>query len=138
MQPIEIVPGLWQGGENSPPAYQNQDGTDFQFDAIATIEPTIPLFELPIKQIRLELLATAIDRNQIPAILNAADWAFDNWRGGKQVLIRCQAGMNRSSLIIAIVLMKNGTSAEDAISLIRTKNPMALSNSAFVEFLKNI
>lgn len=138
MKPIEIVSGLWQGGENSPPCFQNQNNDSFQFDAIATIDPAIPLFELDIQQIRLEILDTAIDRGQIPAILDTADWVFETWQSGKQVLVRCQAGMNRSGLIIAIALMKDGASASEAITTIRAKNPMALSNSAFTSFLKSI
>lgn len=138
MQPIEIDVGLWQGDENSPPAYQSQDGSSYEFDAIATIDPDIALLELPVEQMLLDLLDTAINRNQISAILNTADWVYENWQSGKQVLVRCQAGMNRSGLIIAIALMKDGASASEAITTIRAKNPAALSNSAFVEFLENI
>lgn len=138
MQPIEIVAGLWQGGENSPPTFQSQDGANYEFDAIATIVPNIALFQLPVEQMRLDLLDTAIDRSQIPAILDTADWVFENWQSGKQVLVRCQAGMNRSGLIIALALMKDGASASEAIATIRDKNSMALSNSAFISFLKSI
>lgn len=37
------------------------------------------------------------------------------------MLIRCQAGMNRSSLVTDLVLMKDGLSADEAIALIRQK-----------------
>jgi protein-tyrosine phosphatase len=54
------------------------------------------------------------------------------------VLIRCQAGMNRSSLITAMVLMKEGLSSDEAIDLIRKqRSEYCLSNQHFVEYLKN-
>jgi predicted protein tyrosine phosphatase len=136
--PIEIVSGLWQGGEDSLPCFTSSSKLSTNFDAIATIHPDLPLVDLEIAQIRLELLDTVIERSQIPAILNTADWVFDRWQCGQQVLVRCQAGMNRSGLIIAITLMKDGYSAADAISSIKKKNPYALSNSAFVNYLMEI
>jgi len=37
------------------------------------------------------------------------------WKAGKKILIRCQVGCNRSGLVMAIVLMKEGYSAKDSI-----------------------
>ena len=54
------------------------------------------------------------------------------------MLIRCQAGANRSGLITAIVLMKDGMSAEVAIAKVRAERKFALSNSDFVKFLLEI
>ncbi len=56
------------------------------------------------------------------------------WQGGEKVLIRCQAGANRSGLITAIVLMTDGMSAEVAIAKIRAKRKFALSKSDSVKF----
>jgi protein-tyrosine phosphatase len=136
--PIEIISGLWQGGEGSLAYSTVKSELSANFDAIATIHPDLRLVDLEIAQIRLELLDTVIERSQIPAILDTADWVFDRWQDGQQVLVRCQAGMNRSGLIIAITLMKDGYSAAEAISSIRKKNPYALSNSAFVNYLMKI
>jgi protein-tyrosine phosphatase len=55
---------------------------------------------------------------------------------GKRVLIRCQAGWNRSGLIAALVVMLNGETAEDAITLLReNRSPYALCNPDFVDWL---
>lgn len=52
------------------------------------------------------------------------------------VLLRCQAGLNRSSLCAGYVLMQIGFTPEKAIDLIRQKrSPYALCNSSFVEYL---
>ena len=71
-------------------------------------------------------------------ILAAADWAYSEWKAGEAVLIRCQAGANRSGLVMALVLMKEGLSAQDAIDAIRSKRSFAFSNSAFVKWLLTI
>jgi hypothetical protein len=55
---------------------------------------------------------------------------------GERVLIRCQAGVNRSGLVTALVLMLDGYSAREAIELIRERRaPAVLSNRHFVQWL---
>lgn len=56
---------------------------------------------------------------------------------GKKVLIHCQAGLNRSSLLTARVLMiKYKMKAQEAINLIRDqRSPMCLCNDSFVDYL---
>jgi protein-tyrosine phosphatase len=56
---------------------------------------------------------------------------------GKRVLVHCQAGLNRSALITARVLMIwKGYSAFDAIALIREKrDKYCLCNKAFEDWL---
>lgn len=52
------------------------------------------------------------------------------------VLVHCQAGLNRSSLVVAATLMERGMSALDAIALIRSKrSPACLCNTTFEQFL---
>jgi protein-tyrosine phosphatase len=51
--------------------------------------------------------------------------------------VRCQAGINRSGLVVALILMREGMSTEDAIALIRKRrSKYALDNAHFVEYLK--
>jgi protein-tyrosine phosphatase len=58
---------------------------------------------------------------------------------GEKVAARCQAGWNRSGLIIALVLLKEGYSADEAISLIRERrSPNALCNPHFVAYIKEV
>jgi protein-tyrosine phosphatase len=47
--------------------------------------------------------------------------AHRRWRDGERVLVRCQAGVNRSGLVMALVLMLDGMDAHDAIALIRER-----------------
>jgi protein-tyrosine phosphatase len=62
--------------------------------------------------------------------------AHADWKAGKRVLIRCRAGLNRSGLVMALVLIREGYEPQDAIDLIREKRGEdALCNWIFVEWL---
>lgn len=53
-------------------------------------------------------------------------------------LVHCQAGLNRSPLLVALALMESGIKAQDAIDLLRTKRCEAvLCNQAFENWLLN-
>ena len=70
-------------------------------------------------------------------ILNRlADLSVEFLKEGKKLLISCAAGINRSSLLASLVMMKflkiNG---KEAIDRIRKKNPSALSNENFYHWL---
>lgn len=68
-------------------------------------------------------------------VLDIAEWAASRVLSGP-TLIHCQAGLNRSGLIGALVLMLNGRTPTEAIDLIRTKrSPACLCNEAFVRYL---
>jgi protein-tyrosine phosphatase len=63
-----------------------------------------------------------------------ADWVQQCVEDGP-TLVHCQAGLNRSSLIAASVLM-GGMCAEDAIALVREqRSPACLCNPSFEEWL---
>lgn len=51
-------------------------------------------------------------------------------------LVHCMAGINRSSLIVGLALVKSGMAPKDAIALIREKrSKMCLSNETFAAWL---
>jgi protein-tyrosine phosphatase len=67
-----------------------------------------------------------------------ADLVADAVKSGKKVLVRCQAGYNRSGLVVAFALMRMGYTGPQAIQLIRQKrSPHALCNERFVEYIQN-
>lgn len=54
-------------------------------------------------------------------------------------LVHCQAGLNRSSLVAARALMLAGSTASDAIALLRERrSPACLCNNAFESWLLSI
>lgn len=80
-----------------------------------------------------------LSEKDIPEIHDIAEWAHREWKAGKKVLIRCQAGLNRSGLIVALVLISEGYDPKDAIDLIRAcRSPHALCNADFVKYLERL
>lgn len=53
-----------------------------------------------------------------------------------KTLVHCQAGLNRSGAVAARVLMLDGMSAADALSLLREqRSPLVVCNKAFEDYL---
>jgi protein-tyrosine phosphatase len=72
---------------------------------------------------------------QVKAI---SQWV-DTCRDSGPVLVHCQAGLNRSSLIVAHALMLAGISSRQAIDMIRAKrSPACLCNPSFEEWLLSL
>ena len=67
-----------------------------------------------------------------------AAWV-NSCRESGPVLVHCEAGLNRSSLVAARALMLGGMTADEAIGLIREKrSPACLCNPAFEAHLRGI
>jgi protein-tyrosine phosphatase len=77
-----------------------------------------------------------LDEPTFEKAVELADWLHTKWKSGSRSLSRCSMGWNRSGLVMALVLMREGFSSDQAVSLIRSKRgPNALCNSDFVKFL---
>lgn len=58
---------------------------------------------------------------------------------GRKVLVHCDQGINRSSLVNGIILHMNGMKGgQKIIDYIRSKRPNALTNPNFINYLKNL
>lgn len=129
----EIAPGLYQGGSH----YYEPRELAF-FDSVLTLYGSAEPARWPTEERRFHCL----DGRDLPdpdALATNVDWVYDRWQRRQRVLVRCQAGLNRSGLVVALVLYKAGYSASDAISLIREKrSPYALCNPRFVEHLRSL
>lgn len=102
----EILPGLWQGGTADDDTHHLR-----------------------------RYVAPAITKDDFD-LVRIAKQTHRVWRNGARVLIRCQAGLNRSGLTMALVLIEEGYSAADAIDLIRAgRGDSALCTSRFERWL---
>jgi len=54
---------------------------------------------------------------------------------GKRCLVTCAVGKNRSGLATGLALRKLGLGGQEAVELIRTQRPGALSNELFVRMI---
>ena len=92
-----------------------------------------------VREQRFGIADAELDEASKPEIIQLADWLHSQWKQGKSVAGKCQAGLNRSSLIVALVLLKEGYTATEAIELIRKKrSEYALFNNHFVEFIHEV
>lgn len=71
-----------------------------------------------------------------PELERISDWVLSCLERGK-TLVHCQAGLNRSSLVAALVLIKGGVgSPREVIELLRRKrSPAVLCNKGFERWL---
>lgn len=75
----------------------------------------------------VEVLAPELDR--------LAAWAEEAMKSGP-TLIHCQAGLNRSGLLTALVLIRAGGKAAEVVRMLREKrSPAVLCNQSFESYL---
>ena len=136
----EVLPGLFQGGTDDDDVFDQLEKpmiTKKQFDLVVTAYSLANPVDWFVKEIRFGFYDSDMrdfDPSDLQAIVRMA---HAEWKRGQRVLIRCQAGMNRSGLIMALVLIREGYTAEDAINLIREKRSKhALFNGRFEKWLR--
>lgn len=137
----EIAPGLWMGGTDDydtvdRPGKLPRLSAEKEFDAVVTLNAYASPFGWYVKELRYGFPDSSLDEDQVDEIERIADWAYLEWKKGRKVLVRCQAGMNRSGLVTALILIRDRISAAEAIKLIRKKRDIdALSNPSYVEYI---
>lgn len=126
----EIVPGLWQGGcENGLvlPGFFRHLVSLYPWERYKVRHELAGSVEVRMKD------GLGEDMSRITAL---AGWV-NACRADGPVLVSCQAGLNRSSLVTATALMLEGMTADEAIALIREKrSPACLCNPAFEAWLR--
>lgn len=137
----EILPNLFMGGTDDfdiicYPRNLHSIDEKSEFDSVATLYASAHPVGWGVVERRFGFPDSALDEKNLPPIHAIADWAFDEWKSGKKVLVRCQAGWNRSGLVMALVLNKEGYEPREAIALIRERRSThALCNLDFVNYL---
>ena len=136
----EIFPGLWMGGtadeDTIREGHDSPAITPAHFDTVVTLYAWAGPVDWYVKEVRLGFFDhSEVDLDEHD-LAQAVRVAYRDWKRGRRVLIRCQAGWNRSGLITALVLLLDGTSPDDAIDLLRERrSPHALCNGDFVDWL---
>lgn len=152
----EVIPGLWIGGHE----YQAQEPT-FEPDW-GVVGPTYIVTADELAEARFDVVASlyeddchpgedvehlsmVIDDNlfrmptvdQIESLWEMAEQVACHVRAERKVLVRCHAGLNRSSLVAALAMIQMGHEPQEAIDLIREKRSprFALFNNRFVEII---
>lgn len=125
----EVIPGLYQGG--------GCDVRDADFDFILTLSDwTEEAFPCPA---RIPGCSWLFDDGPLPDTMKVESWGrflASLVEREQRVLVRCQAGLNRSGMVVAATLVELGHTAEEAVRLVRRARGMyALSNPHFLEWV---
>lgn len=144
-QPLwsEVLPGLWQGGTDTCedmnytlPRGAMSTVTEHDFDTVVTLYARALPVDWFVKELRFAVYDSNMKDFEPEQLFELVKTAHTDWKAGKRVLIRCQAGWNRSGLVMALVMMREGYGAREAINLIREKrSSYALCNKTFEKFL---
>lgn len=127
----EIAPNLWMGGCAS--GLVLPDHIDF----VVSLYPW-ERYQLNESQRRYEhrMYDSAAGDFNPSEVLQLA-LMIDTARYEVCVLVHCQAGLNRSGLVMALALMVGGKTADEAIALLREKrSPAVLCNASFEGWLR--
>lgn len=137
----EILPGLFQGGTEDDDVVSRPGNTfllrgTYPYDVVVTLYASAQPAPWGVEELRFGFLDTALDGSDVERVIRAARFAYQRWTGGDTVLVRCQAGMNRSGLVTALVLVMAGLTPAQAVTLIRARRSAgALFNEHFVIWL---
>ena len=139
----EVVEGLWQGGtsDNDVLHRPTRRGevpaiTTENFDTVVTMYQYAKPVDWFVKEMRYCIYDSTISHIDKEELFDVVKFAHKEWVNGKKVLIRCQAGLNRSGLVMALVLIREGYTPADAVRLIRkNRSSYALCNDEFLEWL---
>lgn len=143
----EILPGLHLGGtDDSDVVYEDAAGSRYEhkafitpehFDTVVTMYAYARPVDWFVKEFRFGIYDNDMKDFQTDELHDIVVAAHRDWKKGKRVLVRCQAGINRSGLVMALMLIREGYSADDAITLMRGKRGQAvLANKHFENWLK--
>ncbi|CAN2189988.1 CDKN3-like domain containing protein [Candidatus Nanopelagicaceae bacterium] len=136
-----IAPNLFQGGTDDLDVIHlaqtnNRPRTDLPFDAIVTMYAWARPADWKVQEFRYGVPDASITDIDLDRLRQAVDFGFDRWKQGDRVLVRCQAGLNRSGLVLALILIKDGLKPAEAIARIRdNRGDDALFNRDFHNWL---
>ena len=148
----EIIPNLWVGGHDynphtfGPAHVVTQDDLDAAgFDVVVSLyqREEGPHFHTSPGDGRAHYTLAVPDDtvmglyvDEIKAIDHLSKQVASAVTERKKVLVRCQAGLNRSSLTAGLALVRMGYQPQRVIDMIRAKrSPFALFNQRFVEII---
>lgn len=149
----EVAPGLFVGGTHDNDtvdvpraATRRTRGVGFEiedaeitleeFDAVVTMYAWARPVDWGVEELRWGIYDSEVHGIDVDAMRETVVWAHRRWAAGKRVLVRCQAGLNRSSLVAALVLVRGGLEPLEAIDKIRrTRSSECLFNRAFTRFI---
>lgn len=125
----KVVPGLYVGAHPEP-----EDPFELGASVVVCLASGTSVKSVPREGM---LVHWPIKDGPVPQpqVLRSIAQLIDTClRQGAVVYVHCQAGMNRSALVVARALMAQGMTADEAISLVRDRRKDSLSDE-YAEWL---
>lgn len=126
----EVLPNLYIGGHDWRVDGEAKDssyssvGSDPSWDYVVSAYASYLEESWPQCDQRLVLFKDTehgLDEDTWARIKSVTNEVVRRWRDGQKVLVRCQAGYNRSGLLMALVLMRLGFTADNSIHHVRCR-----------------
>ena len=135
----EIIPHLYQGGHDfeSDGLWEDVIVRD-EFDLVVSLYERGSGYgpDAGVQHLKYLVPDGPLHEVRLGVLRRLADDVAEAVQAGRDVLVRCQAGLNRSGLVVGLTLIRLGYSATEAIDLIRRKRSRsALCNPHFVRYL---
>lgn len=135
----KIAPNLFQGGLPPPGDGLKQAGVDVLVLCAAGFQDASAYEGIEV------ILAPGDDDSRphrlarfIDGWKDAARVVVDRVKEGKNVLVTCYAGQNRSGLVVALAMRElTGKKGSDIVQHIQTSRPLALNNLTFVKYVED-
>ena len=137
----EILTNLFMGGTDDEdvihiPARIYNRREDLPFDSMVTMYAWARPADWNVQEFRYGVPDASIKDIDLNRLRQAVEFGYDRWKQGDRLLVRCQAGLNRSGLVMALILIKDGFTPYQAIDLIRQRRTdIALFNENFANWL---
>jgi protein-tyrosine phosphatase len=137
----EIAPNLFMGGTDDDdvihlPQVSRGPRHDLPFDSILTMYAWARPADWMVQEFRYGFPDASISDIDLNRLKQAVEWGYQQWVLGDRLLVRCQAGLNRSGLVTSLILIKSGMEVQSVIELLRERRSQyALCNSEYEEWL---
>ncbi|NBU32264.1 MAG: hypothetical protein EBS36_03730 [Actinobacteria bacterium] len=137
----EVYPNLWMGGTDDDDTIGRSELlepriTKRSFDTVVTLHAwsnPVDWFVREIRQPFQDGEVSEFNEEDLKFLVRLICFELEQ---GKNVLVRCLSGLNRSGLLITMVLMNYGYSAQETIDHLRqTRSPLVLCNKDYVQWL---
>ena len=136
----EVLPRLWIGGTADHdmigmPEIEPQITKDL-FDTVVTLHAWSNPVDWHVRELRQAFHDGEVAEIDVEDLWFLVSSIYEDWQAGKRILVRCLAGLNRSALVVVLVMIAAGYSANDAIELLRVKRSQwVLHNPEFYNWL---
>lgn len=90
-----------------------------------------------VREVMLPMRDRSVSDLDLSAINKLVAETHAAWKAGQKVVVRCHAGLNQSSLVIALVLMRDGYTAKQAAATVAaTRGISAIHSPHFLAYLR--